>query len=117
MKNITVLIADGTPDTMGDSFDINGVDFPKEVTLVKEFSHSFDDVVGFAKLRKEGNRVLADLEFVNDIFVPEVRKYLYPAVGGKVITKEGGKIMKCVIDTISIGGSPNADSRIKRLGE
>lgn len=117
MKNVTVLIMDDQPDSQGDVFDPAGVKVPAEVKLTHGFDNHPDAHLGTAKLRVEGNKVVADLDFVSDRIPPELRKHLYPAIGGYIEVKEGAVIKKCRIDTLSVSANPNSDPRIGKLEE
>lgn len=117
MKNVTILIADGTPDLQGDVIDVNGIELPKEVPLTHGFYSTPETFLGKAYLRKEGDRIVADLEFVTDRIPAELRKHCYPAIAGYIVERDGAIIKRCRINQLSISVEANVDPRISKLTE
>jgi hypothetical protein len=129
LEDVVVLIADGTPDMVGDVFVSEGVKIETGRLMTKvPLTWNFDlkTPCGTAQLRKDGDRVLADLEIYPDGFrciEPLIERGLsiYPAVGGRIEKVQSGHgegspriIQECHLTHISLGDS-NTDSRIPPL--
>lgn len=115
IENVTVLIADGTMDKDEECFtSLDGVVFPPYVRISNNFEISKS--LGRAKLRIEGNRLIADLEIIED-FDPTG---FFPAIGGistkKISRPEGGTVIDgAKISEVALCPNFNADSRIEKL--
>lgn len=106
----TILICDGSPDSQGDSFpSIDGIEFSDIVPVTRKFD--LRQRIGMAKLEKVDDRVKFSFDWQFDAKPPEFA--LYPYVGGTIKKKDGNKVLECVIEQISLGTTPNADSRIE----
>lgn len=113
----TLLNMDGHADSQGDIFTrMAKIDIPKEAIKV---THNFDQskILGSGKITREGKKLTYEIELDTTILPAEVLKQLTPAVGGVVHRRRGNKIEEVRITQISLSGSSNADSRIKKLGE
>lgn len=86
------------------------------VILVQSFSDSLKDVLGYADLTREGNTFL-----IENLTLPKVDdtilKLLTPAIGGKIVEREGNIIKSLTIDVISLNFHKNEDINIKSIGE
>lgn len=109
----TVLIADGTVNSQGETFKIKNLKVPAEVPV----SFNFDEnkLIGWANLRIEGENILADVKIDKDSQVNLSEKeldMLYPAIDAVYETRN-----KIGICSVGFSKSPNADERIKTIGE
>lgn len=116
LRSVVVVIADGTPDSQGDILDLDGVELPEVVPVVGDFSTDPAKVWGHARLRRQGDRVLAEVD-LNHRVHPEMAKLLYPAVGGKIKVRQGPRVTSWSVDSVGLSVTPNADPRIPRLSE
>jgi len=109
VSNVVVLIADGTEDGQGDKLLADNVDIARGSLPV---SIGFDlsrQPVGWATLRREGDKFVADLELVED--EPLVWE-LTPAIGGRYLSKDSHdriEIFNIALD------DKNCDPRIPAL--
>lgn len=116
--DVVVLNADQTPDSVGEIVNIDGIEIPRNpVFLLHEFQKDPGSIFGTALLRKEGNTVLANMEFFPNVIGPELLEICYPAIGGAVLERNDNEIAKCIIKEIGLSTNPNADSRIPKLGK
>jgi hypothetical protein len=109
LRGVTVLIADGEVDLQGDRFDLEYVKIhllPIPVVLMPEYV-----MVGSADLRKEGNRVVADIEFFG---FSAAFENMVPCVAGHIFERTAA-YTGCDITRIDLGIT-NADSRVSKLG-
>lgn len=113
--NVVVLIADGKPDSQGDICLIDNVEIPAEDITVRV---NFDPLrpVGKASLRKDGNRVLANIE----IFPPydrPVATLAVPSVGGAYSFRDAGGNCGLKVREVGLCDGPNTDDRILAIGK
>lgn len=111
LKDVVVMIADGEEDRNGRSYSVESVLLLKEpVILTVEFDRS--KIVGSARLRKCGDRILAELFLFTSsaIAKSEVLMNLVPAAGGIL---RGGKFE---ISEVAICAN-NADHRIQKFSK
>lgn len=111
-----VLICDGTPDTAGDVIAIDGVELPdRPVTVTRNFDPS--QPVGFAKLRKEGDKIFADFSIMDAQSVDGWT----PAIGGATDlplppATHGYRIIEKIrLTSIGLSEKGNTDPRIQPL--
>ena len=116
VKDVVVLNLDGVPDSMGEVFDekttVTWTLGGQGVPSVLDFGKTPADNLGFAVLRQQGNKLLADV-YIRRPFPGPVS--LYPAVGGRVIQKKGPRFLDVTITEISLNTRPNADKRIEPI--
>jgi hypothetical protein len=99
IKDVLVLIADGTEDAHGDKVLADRVAIAEQIRVSVNFQHP----VGKAMIRREGDKFIADLEILENLFVGG----LYPAVGGSLDPRTQ------IVSVCEIGlGKGNADKRI-----
>lgn len=116
MKTIvTVLIADGQPDSQGDIILKSGVTFGDMVSVRRDFKN--DKLPsGSARLFWEGDILKAEID-LQDVDLDAVKAQMTPAIGGRILEREGSTITQSVIDTIAVQPSANADPRVKKIGD
>lgn len=107
-----VLIADGVPDGQNESISMDNVTFGDVVRVSDQFKLGAQPL-GRAKLRRDGNNLIANIELFAD-FDPSGR---YPAIGGmcKQVDKsvDGPVIVRDLrITEIALSKEPNTDPRI-----
>ena len=115
-ENVVIAIADGTPDSEGEMFDVADIELPGEPVSIR-IDFDIARHVGFAYLRKDGNRILATLD-VMDINYADKVKGLTPALSGSyTFKKKCGDGTKCGCKIVCVGlcTSGNADKRIPTL--
>jgi hypothetical protein len=111
----TVMICDGRYDSSGESTFIADVSFPETVPIRSGF---FEDgqPLGTAKLRKDGDAVVADLDIMEDVDMS-----LIPCIAGRVgirnPTSCGFNLGQLELTMIALMRGPNCDERIRSLGE
>lgn len=106
IENIVVLIADGVPDSTGESCKIEAVKLPDQpVTVLLNFDISRP--VGTATLRKDGNNVVADL----DLLMPH-DGFTIPSIGGSYTFKRDSGECGMEINQVGLCNNPNLDPRI-----
>lgn len=120
-KDVLIMIADKTPDLQGDSFDIDGVELPKEIMLSIEFSPLKPPIGAAINLRKKGSNIYADL-----VSIPEYKdviEKLTPCVGGTVDSKDmkSGSTLSMInkfrLNHVALSAQKNADPRIKSISD
>lgn len=114
---VTILNLDGVPDSVGDTFDGEGLEIPEELPVTLGVRSNMEHVVGKAKITKETNRVVADIQVVESLPGAEGVKRFTPAVGGFITERSGDRIVKARIDTLMLVMERNADFRIKPIWE
>lgn len=110
----TVLIGDKEIDSQGDRIDIEGVSIPARVRLTRNFGKSTMDLLGYADLRREGDKIIAEFMLPTSELPPFP---IFAYVGGAITERErlgehDAIIRKCSVDEIALGTSPNSDKRI-----
>jgi hypothetical protein len=109
-NGVTVLIADGEPDAQGDRFKIEDVALPEGGLVFIRRDFDIRQPLGRARLRREGNRILADIEILTDADVAGT----YPGVGGIYVGEDRHGME---VHMLSLSGSANPDKRIEPLTE
>ena len=120
IENVLILIADDEPDIKGEVVVADGVVFPPSVPVIWEFDLKVN--LGTATLRKEGFRILADIQLYDEGIKTLVRLHrplIYPAIYGRIgqsHLREGASrvIETCEILSLSLGDD-NTDLRIPAL--
>lgn len=107
--------------------DVDGICIPPEcyVKLLPSIPVIFDDpnqtVVGSAKVRRVGNRLYADME-ITSAMKPVTKAFaliqkLYPGTVFRILDSHEHVILSLELRAILVGPGPNADDKIKPLGE
>lgn len=114
LKSVTVAICDGTPDSSGDIFDRESFKpFDERVRVTRNFDQS--QVIGSARLRWEGDRIMADLDLDDGVLLTG----LTPAIGGQVDDREkeesGDRLRGVTVTGVALSDSANSDGRIGTL--
>lgn len=113
-ENVTVLIADGNPDSMGHALDIEGVTWPADGVPVTLGMEDGSPVVGHATLRRkgEGFEVVADI----DLDDAEIGKTVDPDTLVPAAAGMGNPdLFDLEVQSIAVGEWKNADDRIGPL--
>lgn len=112
-----VLKMDGSVDHQGDCFTVDSaIELPvSPVTVFYEFNESRP--VGDAELYLEGDELKYKIRLSESKVDEQLAKSLIPAVGGRILEREGKLIKRAKITELGISVSGNSDSRIKKLGE
>lgn len=106
INNVMVLIADGVPDRDGEIISL--CEIPTTPIPVRTVT---GDSVGVATLKKHGSNLLADI----DLIISAPGKKLYPAVAGRVDSRQetsAGISLSCTVDSLLISEDGNVDERI-----
>jgi hypothetical protein len=118
-SGITVLRFSYKPDRSGEIIPPEcHIKFANPLWVVFDGGSGKDDVVGRARVRREGNLLLADLELVSHwdsesalAAISELR----PAICGKILDAHEATILRLELHAISLGDG-NADKLIQPLG-
>jgi hypothetical protein len=121
LKNVLVLIADGTPDGDNEVIDASTLLVPTEKVSVRR---NYKELIGTAELRREGNRVFADIELsasVTGTFTPAIggmvkqkAQTLYDVIKATVAPAPS-RLFGCSIDGLGFCESSNSDPRISSI--
>lgn len=103
IKDVLVLISDGTPDKDGDAFRPEFVKFADFVRVSNAFDISKSPFGKVTAIRQDDTRWYADMALFED-----VHGTFYPAIGGR--RNKDGTIE--VFEVALCSDHPNADSRI-----
>lgn len=104
LENQVVMIADGTEDIRGDKYFIDSIVLPeKEVPLTLNFLDK--NKIGSAVLKKEGDRVLADMEVTDSEIIKAIES------GDKTL-RVGWGIYATIPDSLELENTPAQEIKI-----
>lgn len=77
--------------------------------------------VGYAVLKRRGNKIVADLELHSDMYPPEevhaLLRALFPAIGFQALAYTGQELTDMEIYTVALTSVPNTDPSVPALGD
>lgn len=117
--NVPALIMDGTPDGVGDVFSPDTVVVVNNDLLITTSVDYYkkESVIGRGKLEKNGDTFYVKATIPTHKLSPELASLLVPSVFGIMDKREGKNVIKCTIQGVALTGGPNADKRIRPIGE
>lgn len=115
----TVLLFDGQVDAQGDIFDENtGVELPsREVDVLYDFHNKPEFLLGKAKLFFRPGKMCYEMKLNNDRLPKHALDTLFPAIGGKIVEREGKNLTYVIVNSIGLCSSKNANTKIRPIGE
>ena len=104
LENQVVMIADGTEDSRGDKYFIDSIVLPeKAVSLTLNYNDK--NIIGSAILKKEGDRVLADMEVTDSEIIKAIES------GDKTL-RVGWGIYATIPDSLELENTPAQEIKI-----
>lgn len=109
---IKILNLDDVPDSVGETFDPEGLEVPESVPVSLHFFGA--DYIGTAITKKESDGVYADIRLNPGVTLEDVLDRT-PATGGTLISVKGGRINSAKLQGLVLSTDENADRRIKTV--